>query len=435
VSLSSLEKAVENDNLGQTETGKPFQRHKDTQDSSRESLHRPSNTMPPELKALYEARGIQGFIQVSKEYAPKAAKPLKLERVNDISGFKASREVNLCEFILKSAKPEHPAPRVFPMNNYNAGSLILEKTGGANPNQVNNMHNALMKQGKPTRSVRTVSLSSIDDKNSGHWVSLEQGFSPRNALSKTEYSSAGGQGQGQGQGRNVPFLKQQRRILVRRGVGSLERGENSRAATPTNVVRATTPLKSRAETRDGYSSVSGYQTNPIINRRSSYGDAEGTNKDGTLRSILGQVFVNEIKKPPRVVVVEKNRQSGGFMNKSCFTADENTKDPVEYILGLYKSGAEKSLEKAKIGQNNTRIEGGFKVVDCLKRTSEYRTKSKDFQRVGAFNLEDSNALKEKVAKQRTNLRNELANETSSINMNMNLKKPKIGFPDKLKLIL
>jgi len=371
-SLGSLDKgATENDSLGQTETGKPFRRHKDTLDSSRESLPQTHNTMPPELKALYEAKGIQGFIQVSKEYAPKAAKPLKLDRANDLIGFKASREVNICEFVLKSAKPENPGPRIFPMNSYNHQvPLTLEKSG-----QVNNMHNALMKQSKPTRTVRTVSLSSIDEhKDPGHWVSLEQGFSPRNALNKTEYSSTGQQ-----QARNAPFLKQQRRILVRRGPSPLERtgtaGENNRAVTPTSgAVRTTVTVKSR----ERVSSATGYQTtpNPIINRRNSHGDAVEANKDGTLRSILGQVFVNEVRKPPRsggnasVVVLEKNnRHSGapGFMNKSCFTSDENAKDPVEYILSLYKSGAEKSLEKAKIGTRNERMEGvkmNFREVSC-----------------------------------------------------------------------
>jgi len=102
----------------------------------------------------------------------------------------------------------------------------------------------------------------------------------------------------------------------------------------------------------------------------------------SLRSVLGQVFSNNQVPPScNLNLKEVTKQPEYKVNGPN---DENSRGMVEFILDLYKRGAEKAAGKSKASDPNP-ITNGWKLTEHSKQTANLQAKARQIITNDSFN--------------------------------------------------
>jgi len=281
-----------------------------------------------DLKVFTESKQSPELLKWQQEYIPRVSTSNNSRKRVEVGRFEASREVSPCEYVLKPSKPNE----AYPKSKNKIEELVLERS---KPFLETKYNISSSSKSKYSRGKRAASLASIEDTKGNTAFSFRRPtLSPKNAsindigfVNKTDAPRSG------------PYLKPQKKILVRKNF-SFEVKDNEKGNTP--------QIKSKVNRQK--EEISPHCQTPLVNRRLNKCDtAEKEGKNASLKSILGNVFNNPNGNEGNIgVSLSKIGKPTYSLKRTINISDENFKDPVNYILSMYKMGAEKSLQRAKV---------------------------------------------------------------------------------------
>jgi len=286
-----------------------------------------------DLKVFTESKQSSELLKWQKDYIPRISSTHNSEKWPLVAQFEASREVSPCEYRLKTSKPNEHYTKSLCKGKNKIEELVLERSKPF----LETKYNTFSRINKYSKGKRAVSLANIEDTKGESSFSIPRPtLSPRNAyfthtiqdiglVNKTEAPRSG------------PYLKIQKKVVVRKNF-SFEVKENEKGSSSQSKDKMHRPKEE----------ILSHCHTPLINRRlNKYEINEKEARNPSLKSILGNVFINSKEND------ENNGKSLSKIGKTSFSLKRGIKisddrDPVGYILSLYKMGAEKSLQRAKV---------------------------------------------------------------------------------------